>query len=149
VLVDGVDVTPDLYTEAVSELAAEISQRPEVRAFADQLQRSAAARGPIVVEGRDAGSEVFPDAKAKFYLDASLDARACRRLLERRTPVDAGDLAAIRQAMAARDEADRGRSVAPLRRPPDATYVDSSDLDADAVVELMLDRLGGSCCTTP
>ena len=154
VLVNGVDATPDLYTEAVSELAAEISQRPEVRAFADRLQRSAAARGPIVVEGRDAGSAVFPDAEAKFYLDASLEARARRRLQDRRGPGGEGDLAAIRLAIAARDEADRGRPVAPLRRPPDATYVDSSGLEVDEVVELMLSHLAtreggaGTCCTT-
>jgi cytidylate kinase len=147
VLVDGVDVTAELYTPAVSELAAGLSQRPEVRAFADAIQREAAARGPVVVEGRDAGTAVFPDAEVKFYLDASLEARARRRLGDRRSGEREGDLAAIRRAIEARDQADRERAVAPLRRPPDATYVDSSDLDVDEVVELMLARLGRACCT--
>jgi cytidylate kinase len=91
---------------------------------------------------------VFPDAEAKFFLDASLEARARRRLMDVRSPREEGGLAAVRQAIAARDEADRRRSVAPLQKLPDATYVDSSDLEADEVVSLMLKHLEGTCCIT-
>jgi cytidylate kinase len=148
VLVDGRDATAELYAPAISELAATLSQRPEVRAFADRLQRDAAARGPVVVEGRDAGTAVFPDAEAKFFLDASLEARARRRLADRRGPAEPGGLAAVQAAIAARDLADRTRPVAPLQRPADSTYVDSSDLTVDQVVERMLGRLA-RCCTAP
>ena len=72
------DVTEALYTPEVSILAASLSREPAVRAYADTLQRAHAARGPVVVEGRDAGTVVFPDAECKFYLDASLEARARR-----------------------------------------------------------------------
>ncbi|HZS31971.1 MAG TPA: (d)CMP kinase [Methylomirabilota bacterium] len=147
VRVDGVDVTEALYTPEVSELAAALSTRPEVRAYADALQRACAARGSVVVEGRDAGTVVFPGADCKFFLDASLEARARRRLAERRAAGEAADLAAIRDAIRARDEADANRPVAPLTRSADATWIDSSDLTVDEVVELMAKEVERTCST--
>lgn len=147
VRVDGRDVTDALYTPAVSELAAKVSQLPAVRQFADELQRREARRGPVVVEGRDAGTVVFPEADCKFYLDASPDARARRRFSEQRAGGGGADLEGIRSAIAARDAADRTRSVAPLAQSADATYVDSSDLTADEVVELMAKEVERACST--
>jgi cytidylate kinase len=138
VWVDGTDVTEALRSREVSELASALSQRPEVRAFADALQRRLAAREPVVVEGRDAGTVVFPEADCKFYLDASLPARAERRLAEYRARGEAVDLQAVHQALAERDAADRGRALAPLGRAVDATYIDSSGMTVDEVVELMV-----------
>ena len=145
--VDGHDVTETLYSPAVSERAAALSQRPDVREFADRLQRDHAARGPVVVEGRDAGTVVFPEAECKFYLDASPDARARRRFAEQRAGGEASDLESIRTAIGARDEADRTRSVAPLAQSVDATYVDSSDMTVDEVVELMAKEVERTCST--
>ena len=147
VRVDGRDVTEELYSPAVSELAAKVSQVPAVRQFADTLQRRQATRGPVVVEGRDAGTVVFPHADCKFYLDASPDARARRRFAEQRAGSAAGDLASIRTAIEARDAADRTRSVAPLERSADATYVDSSAMTVDEVVELMAKEVERTCST--
>ena len=147
VRVDGRDVTDALYTPAVSELAAKVSQLPAVRQFADELQRREARRGSVVVEGRDAGTVVFPEADCKFYLDASPDARARRRFSEQRAGGGGADLEGIRSAIAARDAADRTRSVAPLAKSADATYVDSSDLTADEVVELMAKEVERACST--
>jgi cytidylate kinase len=147
VLVDGRDVTEALYTPEVSDLAASLSRRPEVRAYADARQRAFAARGPVVVEGRDAGTVVFPGADCKFYLDASLDARARRRLAERQAAGETADLLAIREAIRARDEADETRTVAPLARSTDATYIDSSELAVDEVVELMVKEVERACST--
>ena len=147
VRVDGRDVTDALYTPAVSELAAKVSQLPAVRQFADELQRREARRGPVVVEGRDAGTVVFPEADCKFYLDASPDARARRRFSEQRAGGGGADLEGIRSAIAARDAADRTRSVAPLAQSADATYVDSSDLTVDEVVELMAKEVERACST--
>jgi cytidylate kinase len=124
-----------------------LSQRAEVRAFADALQRAHAARGPVVVEGRDAGSVVFPDAECKFYLDASLEARARRRLAERQAAGERADLSAIRTAIQARDEADETRPVAPLEKSLDAMYVDSSAMTVDEVVELMAREVEAACST--
>jgi len=147
VLVDGQDVTEALYSPAVSELAAALSQRPEIRAFADRRQRELAARGSVVVEGRDAGTVVFPEADCKFFLDASPDARARRRFSEQRAGGGGADLEGIRSAIAARDAADRTRSVAPLAQSADATYVDSSDLTVDEVVEVMAKEVERACST--
>jgi cytidylate kinase len=147
VRVDGRDVTDMLYTPTVSERAATLSQRPEVRAFADRLQRQAAARGPVVVEGRDAGTVVFPEAECKFYLDASPDARARRRYAEQPAGGVSANLETIRDAIAARDAADRTRPVARLERSADATYVDSSAMTVDEVVELMAQEVERACST--
>ena len=147
VRVDGRDVTEALYSPAVSELAATLSQRPDVRAFADTLQRRHAARGPVVVEGRDAGTVVFPDAECKFYLDASPEARARRRFAEQRAGGAAADLEAIRAAIGARDDADQTRSVAPLARSADAMYVDSSTMTVDDVVDVMAKEVERACST--
>jgi cytidylate kinase len=147
VLVDGQDVTETLYSPAVSELAASLSQRPEVRAFADRRQRELAGRGAVVVEGRDAGTVVFPEADCKFYLDASPEARARRRFSEQRAGGGAADLEGIRAAIMARDAADRTRAVAPLARSADATYIDSSDMTVDEVVDLMAKEVERTCST--
>lgn len=147
VRVDGRDATEELYAPAVSELAATLSQRPDVRAFADRLQRAHAARGPVVVEGRDAGSVVFPDAECKFYLDASPEARARRRFAEQHASGEPVDLETIQAAIAARDDADKTRPVAPLARSAGATYIDSSRMTVDEVVELMAREVEGTCST--
>jgi CMP/dCMP kinase len=146
-LFDGREAPDELYTPAVSELAALVSQRPDVRAFADALQRGHADRGPVVVEGRDAGTVVFPRAECKFYLDASLEARARRRLAERRAAGEQADLGAIQTAIRSRDAGDETRAVAPLARSDDATYIDSSAMTVDEVVELMAKEVERACST--
>jgi cytidylate kinase len=147
VRVDGRDITEALSSPAVSELAASLSQRSDVRAFADRFQRAHAARGPVVVEGRDAGTVVFPNAECKFYLDASPEARARRRFAEQKAGGAPADLGAIRAAIEARDAADRTRPVAPLEKSADATYVDSSGMTVDEVVELMANEVERACST--
>ena len=99
------------------------------------------------MEGRDAGTVVFPDAECKFYLDASPEARARRRFAELRGGGGAGNLEAIRAAIEARDAADETRSVAPLSKSDDATYVDSSDMTVDEVVDLMAKEVERACST--
>jgi cytidylate kinase len=147
VLVDGEDVTEALAGAEVGALASALSQRPEVRAYADAVQRAHAARGPLVVEGRDAGTVVFPRATCKFFLDASFEERARRRFAELRARGEAVTLEAVRAALAARDEADRRRPLAPLVVPPDARRIDSSGLGIDEVVERMAQEVERLCCT--
>lgn len=147
VVVNGEDVTEALRAPQMSGLTSALSQRPAVRAFADALQRRLAAEGPIVVEGRDAGTVVFPEADCKFYLDASLEVRTARRLADRRARGEPADLAGVREALAARDEADRTRAMAPLQRTEDATYIDSSAMTIDEVIELMAKDVERVCST--
>ena len=147
VLVDGEDVTEALHSEEVSGLASALSQRPDVRAMADDLQRRLAAVGPTVVEGRDAGTVVFPGAACKFFLDASLDARVERRLAESRERGKPGEAETLRGTMAARDTRDRARMRAPLVRAPEAVYIDSSRMTVDEVVERMAEAVERVCST--
>lgn len=147
VLVDGEDVTEALRAPGVSALASTLSQRPEVRAYADALQRRLAEAGPVVVEGRDAGSVVFPRAECKFYLDASLEERVRRRVEDRRARGEGVDPGTVRDALTARDLADRTRALAPLTRTAETTYVDSSGMTVDEVVELMAKEVERVCST--
>jgi len=147
VLIDAEDVTEALRAPQMSGLTSALSQRPDVRAFADALQRRLATAGPVVVEGRDAGTVVFPQADCKFYLDASLEVRAARRLADRRARGEIRELDAVRDALAARDLADRTRATAPLRRTEDATYIDSSGMTVDEVIELMAKEVERVCST--
>jgi CMP/dCMP kinase len=147
VVVNGEDVTEALRAPQMSGLTSALSQDPQVRAYADGLQRQFAAGGPVVVEGRDAGTVVFPNADCKFYLDAALPVRAARRLADRRSRGEAAELSAVQEALAARDEADQSRQVAPLVRHEDAIYIDSSALAIDEVVDLMVKEVERACCT--
>jgi cytidylate kinase len=147
VLVDGRDVTQALGSEAVGRLASALSERPEVRRLADALQRRLAGAGPLVVEGRDAGTVVFPEAACKFFLDASLDARTQRRLSDARARGETPDAAAVRSDLAARDARDRSRALAPLVPAPGAVPVDSSEMTLDDVVARMADEVERACST--
>ena len=142
VMLDGADVTTRIRTEEVSEAAAQVSQYPEVRAALVELQRKLANRHGVVIEGRDTGSVVFPDAAHKFFLDADPAVRAQRRQLELaqlygvRPP-----LVQVREQLHFRDSLDRNRRVGPLVRPAGAIVIDTSRRSAAEVVRVMLRRI--------
>ena len=94
------------------------------------------------MDGRDIGTVVFPDAKAKFFLDASAEERGCRRYLELKANGMDVDLARITQEIKERDSQDSGRLIAPLRRAEDAILIDSTALDIDEVLDQMLSAIG-------
>jgi len=140
--VDGADVTRALGASAVSDAASRISVFPEVRRRMVQLQRRFAERGPVVAEGRDMASVVFPNAEHAFYLEASVAERARRRALDLRRlgePADEGKIAA---ELAARDRRDSSRQAAPLRRVEGALRVDTTHLSVEEVVERLLRAMG-------
>jgi cytidylate kinase len=147
VLVGGEDVTRQLQSEAVGRLASSLSERPEVRRLADGLQRRLAEGGPTVVEGRDAGTVVFPDAACKFYLDASLEVRTERRLSEVRARGEAADADTVRRDLAGRDARDRERTLAPLSAAPGAVRLDSGPMTIDEVVDRMAGEVERACST--
>ncbi len=138
VLVDGQDVTAALRSRAMDEASSVVSIFPEVRRRLVALQRTMAQAGGIVMDGRDIGTVVFPDADVKFYLDADLAVRAARRLEELRQTGTPPDVEAVRAEVARRDERDRGRETSPLAAAPGAIRIDSTALDADRVLRLML-----------
>ena len=148
VLVNGRDVTGEIRTPEVGELTSLLTMLRPVRDKLTPVQRALAARGGVVLEGRDTGSVVCPDAEVKFYLDADLDARARRRqeeLAERGVRLD---LSAVRAEVARRDRQDRGRAIAPLVCPADAVVVDTTGLGEDVGVERLLEAVERARCST-
>jgi CMP/dCMP kinase len=137
VLADGADVTSSIRTPEISDGASRVSALPEVRAALLDLQRRIGGAGGVVVEGRDIGTVVFPNAEAKFFLTASTDERARRRSAELRAAGKPVDDAKTRAEIVARDERDSTRAAAPLRRADDAIEIDSSALGPDEVVARM------------
>ncbi len=138
VLVDGEDVTHALRTPAVDEASSVVSTCPAVRERMVALQRAMARSGGVVMDGRDIGTVVFPNAQVKFFLDADLAVRADRRLKDLQRAGGAAEPSAIRDDVARRDARDRAREVAPLRAAADAIRIDSTSLDAEAVVAVMV-----------
>lgn len=138
VFVDGRDVSEEIRTPEMGMMASAVSKSPAVRARLLVLQRSLGAGGAVVMDGRDIGTVVFPGADVKFFLSASAEERGKRRYLELRAKGMDVDLGRITDEIRQRDEQDRTRALAPLRPAPDAVSIDSSALDLDAVVRLML-----------
>jgi cytidylate kinase len=138
ILVDGRDVTGELRTRAMDEASSVVSTYPEVRQRLVALQRAMAKAGGVVMDGRDIGTVVFPDADLKFYLDAELPVRAARRLGDLQRAGGSAELARVREDIARRDARDRGRVASPLTAATDAVRIDSTHLDADEVLHLML-----------
>ena len=130
---NGEDVTAAIRTPEVSQAASKVSAVPGVRRVLVQKQREMGAAGSVVMEGRDIGTVVFPDAQVKVFLDASARIRAERRYLE-----SGGDLGQVEKEMLERDTRDRTRADAPLMQAPDAVYLDSSGLNIDEVEQALL-----------
>ncbi|MDQ1704850.1 MAG: CMP/dCMP kinase [Frankiaceae bacterium] len=139
VRVDGTDVTTEIRSEPVTAAVSTTSAVPGVRAEMVRRQREAIRPGDGVVEGRDSGTTVAPDATGKVFLTADPAARAARRGRELAGPaLDDAVVAATQEALLRRDTADAGRAASPLTQAPDALVVDATDLTADAVVEQVL-----------
>lgn len=138
---EGEDVTDAIRRPEMGGLASVVSAVPEVRAALLELQRTIAAGGGVVVEGRDIGSVVFPDAEAKFFLTASVEKRADRRHADFVLAGNAPSIEQVRQDVIERDQRDSQRAVAPLVQAKDAYLVDSSDLSFEQVVERIVSRV--------
>ncbi|MFE2640266.1 (d)CMP kinase [Streptomyces scopuliridis] len=139
ITVDGADASGPIRTQAVTSKVSAVSAVPEVRTVVTELQRSvaAAAEKGIVVEGRDIGTTVLPDADVKIFLTASPEARAARRSGELKGK-EATDVAATKDALAKRDAADSGRKTSPLAKADDAVEVDTTDLTLQQVIECVV-----------
>jgi cytidylate kinase len=141
VIVDERDVTDEIRSPEIAALTSRLSMLGVVRDKLTPIQRRLAASGGVVLEGRDTGTVVCPDAEVKFYLDAALEERARRRQVELRARgVELGAEAA-RHDIAARDTQDSNRALAPLRKAPDAIEVDSTGLSVEQVVAIMAEAV--------
>jgi len=130
VLVDGRDVEEELNSPEVNSAVSFVARVPAVREKLVSIQRDLGVRHPVVMEGRDIGTHVFPDAPVKFYIDASPEVRAQRRSLQGQT-----------DTLQERDRIDSTRATAPLKAAPDAILVDSSHLNFEQVVARLMDEL--------
>ena len=139
VLLNGENVNAYLRTEAVGNMASVSSVVPEVRKKLVELQQKLARETDVVMDGRDIGTVVLPDADVKVYLTASVETRAKRRFLELQEKGESADLAKIAADIEDRDYRDMHRDISPLRQAEDATLVDSSDMTIDQVVERILE----------
>jgi cytidylate kinase len=141
VLLDQEDVSVALRSEHIGAGASRVSAIPAVRDALLAMQRGAGRSGGVVLEGRDIGTAVFPDAEAKFFLTASVQVRAQRRYDELRARGVAADLQQVLQDAIERDRRDRERAVAPLCPAPDAAQVDGSELTVDQVVDCIVEQV--------
>jgi cytidylate kinase len=148
VLVNGRDVTAEIRTPEIALTTSRLTVLRAVRDKMTPLQRGLAAAGGVVLEGRDTGSVVCPDAEVKVYLDADLAERARRRHEELAGRGLPADYESVKAEVALRDRQDMERELAPLRKPPGAVTVDSTALSPEAVVLRILDAVEQvRCCT--
>jgi cytidylate kinase len=139
VVIDGHDVTSAIRTPEIDRAAAAAARLPKVRAALVERQRKEGERGGIVMEGRDIGTVVFPNADVKIYLDASPEERARRRAADPAHGISRAAAAAdVAMEMAARDRSDRTRSMSPLMIPNDAIALDTTALSIDETVDRVL-----------
>jgi len=140
-ILDGADRSRDIRTPEMSQGASKVSAHPPVRDALLGLQRQLGARGGVVLEGRDIGTVVFPDAAVKFYLDASPNVRAERRAEQLREAGKEVDEADVLEQIKARDRRDSTRPDAPLIKPDDAEAIDTSDMSLDEVITYLEERV--------
>jgi CMP/dCMP kinase len=138
VFLDGEDVTSAIRTPEVAQAASKVAVVPGVRRVLVAEQRRAGGRGGVVMEGRDIGTVVFPDAELKIFLTASPEIRAERRWREHQQKGDAIDLARTLEEIRERDRRDREREDSPLVRAKDATVVDSTAMEPEEVAGLVV-----------
>ena len=134
VLLNGENVNAFIRTEEVSMMTSNTSKYPAVREKLLYLQRELAAANNVIMDGRDIGTCVLPDAELKIYLTASASERAKRRYLEQKERGVESDLAQIERDIIARDEQDMNREIAPLKQAEDAIYLDTSDMTIEELV---------------
>ena len=147
VFLNGEDITPDIRTEDVSMLASSVSAIPFVRKGLFDIQRAYAEKGGVVMEGRDIGTVIMPEAELKVFLTANPVKRAQRRLLDLKAKgITDISLESLAEEIKKRDEQDSNREIAPLKPASDSVVVDNSDIDleqtAEKIAALALERMG-------
>lgn len=138
IFVDGQDVEDDLHSDQIDRWVAGHSAIPEVREVVNRHLRLAARERDVIIEGRDIATVVFPDARLKIYLDASIQVRARRRFEQ---GVSRLSLAELEKSIEKRDEIDRTKAHGSLRRTVDAFYLDTSDLTIEQVCEKVVSKI--------
>ena len=140
VSVDGTDVTGEIRTPEVTAIVSQVAALGPVRSRMVELQRRMAAKGSVLMDGRDIATSVLPDANVKIFLTASIEERARRRFKEMQAKGYNVSLEELQKDIAARDKADSEREISPLVQAPDAELLDTSHMGIDEVVQAIIDR---------
>jgi cytidylate kinase len=138
ILLDGKEVSSELRTAAVDAIVAQVSAIPEIRRIVNRIVRKIAGGRDVVVEGRDMTTVVFPEAEAKFFIDASVEERARRRTAQGTSTMSYGE---ILKNIKMRDQIDRNKRVGALKIAPDAQYLDTSGLTIEQVYEKVYSKI--------
>jgi cytidylate kinase len=138
ITIDSHDVTRAIRTPEMDKAATSVARLPHVREVLVAQQRAMGAGGAVVMEGRDIGTVVFPNADVKLYVDASAEERARRRAADPAHTGGQGSLATVQSELVARDKSDSTRSVAPLSIAPDAIYIDTTTMPIEVVVNRVM-----------
>ena len=141
-IMNGMDVTPDIRTQEISQKASLVSAHKEVRDMLLDMQRDVARKHNVIMDGRDIGTVVLPKADVKIFLTASSQVRARRRYEELIAKGQKAELSQILKEIEQRDYQDTHREVAPLKKARDAVQLDTSDLDIDGVIAAMKKIIG-------
>ena len=140
---NGKDVSKEIRTPEISRLSSDIATKISVRSFLTKLQREFAQNSNVVAEGRDMGTQVFPDAYVKFFIDASVEVRTNRRYLQLQQAGIKTDIENLRKDIQNRDYQDKNREIAPLHPAINAVIIDTTNLEIDQVVDIILKRTKG------
>ena len=148
---DGKNIDNEIRSDSVNSLVSYIAKIPKIRAIVDQVQRDIALDKNVVIDGRDIGTTVFPEAFAKFYLTASVEERARRRLKDFNDANMELTLDEVKSQIVKRDSIDSKRSISPLKQADDAILIDTDHKTIDEVVDIILYEVKkkgeGICCT--
>lgn len=144
VILDGADVSEEIRTAEITNKTYFVAQKPRVREIMVEWQRLLGGKRGVVVEGRDVGTVVFPQARYKFYLDADIAERSRRRIEELREKGNDVDADKLTDELKERDNKDLTRSVGPLRKADDAVFIDSTHLTINEVIEKMMKHINGN-----
>ncbi|RXM41485.1 (d)CMP kinase [Chryseobacterium sp. CH21] len=135
------DISKEIRTNIVSDNVSLVAKQKEVRDFLLQSQRNLAEKGGVIMDGRDIGTVVLPNADYKFFLTASIDERTNRRFLELKGLGIEADKEQVKQNLIERDKIDSEREIAPLKQADDAIVIDNSDLTKEETIELILSHI--------
>jgi cytidylate kinase len=147
VFLDGINISRAIRDPEISLLASALSQRKSVREYLYKVQREIGKNGGVVLEGRDTGSVVFPNAQIKIYLDAHTEERAKRRHLELTAKGNAEALGKVKEEMVLRDKNDSERDIAPLVMPENAKYIDTTGIGIAGVMSIILKHIAAAGVT--
>ncbi len=141
VLINGQNVSDKIHNPQIAEITSVIAQNAKIREVIKRMQLDIANNFDVILEGRDIGTEILPNAKHKFFITASLDERARRRYLQLIEQGKEAKFNDVRDSISARDFADRTRKISPLRTPKDAIYVDTTRMSFDEVVNFVYNEI--------